>query len=368
MAKEEARMTKAAKLAGIATLMLAGCAGAQRTYMLAVVSRSVPVEGTSWFEREYRVVGYAVEDDGSLTAVPSDVVLGGNEWVTSLVSVPASHRVHVAQADRLSTLDLDPGDGRVTLVGSRPAEVHAIHPSARLVYGWMGTSNSIAGYTVNPETGEIGEPLPGSPYTRAGGRATSAAFGPSGRYLWASTHSTYKAGGIVSFLLEPDSGALRHTGEIGTYDRDGALAVDPRETMAFYVSASRFLEVLRIDPISGALAKLSTWPLPQGTSLGSLNSSPSGRWLLGLMRDRADAFEGVAVYEVSAGGSVTSHARLGFDRPASLTVSDSRVFVWSANALAVLRFDDKAGTLDLLRQVTRPTDERVERALVVRLR
>lgn len=129
--------------------------------------------------------------------------LGVDPWGTHLyVGDPGTQAVYA--------LALDNGSGGLSLLTrffyAVPGGAYslAVSPSGGVLYAALSQINSIGAFEINSLSGEIVQPVAGSPFTLADS-PISACLGPAGRFVYAVQ---LNAGLVSGFAVDPSSGAL----------------------------------------------------------------------------------------------------------------------------------------------------------------
>lgn len=264
---------------------------------------------------------------------------------------------------RLATYRPDLETGVFTPLGAQDApfasSVVAFHPNGRAVYASVGTGQ-LDGYELDPGNGALLRRLPGAPYSWDAPVAVSRlAFAPSGRFAWGTGRVPdgyhHNHGFVLTFGIDPATGAVAATAETPLYDQQSDLAVATGEDTAYIVDRSdlRAGELtwhrFRVDG-SGALDREERWNARLGGPV--LRFTRSDRSLLGLEGRWLD------LMPIGAGGRPAQRATA--DAPRSeywdarrvlLQVGD-HVYVGGDRTIGVLRLDEDAGTLEPVQEVT----------------
>ena len=164
-----------------------------------------------------------------------------------------------------------------------------VHPSGHFLYtenidptGASGiTLQSVSGFAIDPNTGALTVPVPGSPYSpQVSSTIGGLAVHPSGNYIYATTGlsmngimgwSIDAAGALTALSNSPFQPGSAASG-VGSFDPTGNF---------FYVSGGgggRGIMGFSVDA-SGGLMPLSTSPFALGASVTSPVIDPTGKFL-----------------------------------------------------------------------------------------
>jgi 6-phosphogluconolactonase len=153
--------------------------------------------------------------------------------------------------------------------GSNPVSV-AVTPSQRFLYVASGASG-VYGYTIDSATGTVG-PIPGSPFGT--GPEFSISVTPSEHFLIAAG-----AGGISSYSIVPDNGALILSGTVPG-QKVISIAIDPKAPFAYAASENTDkISGFAIDQNTGALTPVPDSPFSVGEGPQAIAMDPFGKFL-----------------------------------------------------------------------------------------
>lgn len=184
----------------------------------------------------------------------------------------------------LATGRLSPIQPATLPTGDRPLGL-AIDPLGRFLYTANFIDSTISMYRIDQTSGELTATVPASapvPGTVSNfGGPVGLAVSPSGKFLFAASNYTVEA-----FAIDAATGLLS---SVGSVLKIGALnespAIDPTGTFLYIPSSFlNELEVLAIDPTSGALFPAVVPSVPAGAGVSSVALDPTGRFLYAVNR------------------------------------------------------------------------------------
>jgi hypothetical protein len=322
---------------------------------------------------------YAIGPDGRLTLAAPPQPIGAVDRVYAASYVPSSGLYRQLLTDApwsqggpvsLETHRVDLETGVLTRIGVSAlpfrSGVAAFHPGGRFLYATEGPQR-LHGYELDPGNGAILRPVPGGPFTwRAPMAVSQLSFAASGRIAWAQGRipDGYHAnrGFVLTFAVDPQTGALSTPAETPVYDQFSDLAVATREDAAYVVD--------RTDLRPGEL----TWRRFSIDAAGGLVQE--GRWneRLGGSRvlfTRSDRFliahgdGAMDLLEIGANGRPMRRAQILVPSPSSW---DARrvilpwgdfYYVGGDRSVAVVHADEGAGTIEVVQEVTPGEDLQV---------
>jgi 6-phosphogluconolactonase len=173
-----------------------------------------------------------------------------------------------------TTATLTEIDGGTIAAGSRPVAI-AADASNRFVYVANNNDSTVAVYRRDRDSGQLsanGNPIP------TVSAPTSMAIDPTGRNLYVMSFRQLQV-----FSIDKESGVLRaaSTAEGGVTDLVAAVAsqvaVEPGGKFLYVVDFSGSMEIYPIDPLDGALGRVSTTQIDPGSF--SIAIDPTGRFL-----------------------------------------------------------------------------------------
>ena len=323
-----------------------------------------------------QVAVYTIGPDGrlALTAPPQAVGSLARVYAASYTPSTGVFRQAVSASDdryegptTLVTYAVDVPRGAFTRLGTvelpRRSVSVGLHPGGRFLYASVDRQVMDA-YELDPQGAAILRAIPGAPFTwNALTGASDFTFAPSGRLLWAHGRVPDGYHGInqfvLSFAVDPATGALRTTDETPVLERMSSLAVAAGEDVAYLVDRSnwrlgRFTwRLFNIDG-AGALSEDEPWG---GDYVGGLHFTRSGRFLLSVGDDNSlslleRAADGRAVLRTAIGIPVSG----GWEVQRTLLQVGDFVYLGGDRTLAVVRLDESARTLTLVQEVT-PGDD-----------
>jgi DNA-binding beta-propeller fold protein YncE len=155
-----------------------------------------------------------------------------------------------------------------------PASSLVLDRSGRFAYAVHPASGRISALRVDPVSGAL-QPVEGSPFAASRG-PIALALDPAGSFAWALT----RGGDLLTYRIDPASGALLAEDSIASAGRASALAVHPSGSFV-YVSHVKSGEIsaFRVDPDSGRLSPMAGSPFATGNEPSALGMHPSGSFL-----------------------------------------------------------------------------------------
>jgi len=159
-----------------------------------------------------------------------------------------------------------------------------IDPAGHFLYS-VGTGVDV--YSIDSTTGALSS-TPGSPYTLPT-NASNEAIDPSGRFLYVTLFSADTLNpGIVSFSVNPTTGALTSLGRTGSLENmvealaisTGPKAVTYTPKFAYATNqTSHTISEWTITPATGVLTSVAGSPLNDSNGPQSLAATPSGSFV-----------------------------------------------------------------------------------------
>jgi 6-phosphogluconolactonase (cycloisomerase 2 family) len=315
---------------------------------------------------------YAIGADGRLTLAASPQPVGALDrvYAASYSAASGLYRQAVSEvpfslggAVTLVTYALDAGTGVFTRLGAsdlpRRSTVIAFHPSGRFLYAGAG-AQQIDGYELDPQNGALLRALPGAPFSwEAPMGVVDLRFTASGRFAWGhgripdGYHSN--RGFVVSFAVDPGTGALQTSDETPMYDQQSILAVSTREDAAYLVDRT----VLRPGAMTwrrfsvdraGVLDQEEQW---DGRHAAGLHFSASDRFLLSIGDgDRLALLERGPDDRPVQRTQIEIPKDAGSDHQRALFQVGDFLYLGGDRTLGVVRLDEPAQALSLVQEVT----------------
>jgi 6-phosphogluconolactonase (cycloisomerase 2 family) len=168
-------------------------------------------------------------------------VIAGSPFATVTAPVaiavePTGHYAYVANLhnNTVSAFAIDATTGALAPVTGGPVEGGidgprnlTVHPSGKFLYVSVGNESTIWVYSIDSNTGAL-SPISASPFATATGPGLLS-ITPNGRYAFAAVDAVTAnvGGGVASFTIDPDSGALSFVGNSFLATGATALALDP---------------------------------------------------------------------------------------------------------------------------------------------
>lgn len=156
-------------------------------------------------------------------------------------------------------------------------------PLGRFVYVANVNSNTVSGFRLNADTGELA-PVPGSPFS-AGANPFRVVIDPSGKFLYVSNAN---GSSLSAYNIDSDTGALSPIpgSSFPTGQTPEAMAIDPSGKYLYVATAPNVIDGFSIDPDNGTLVPLDGSPFPAGDNYASdLRMDPSGQFLYAANHD-----------------------------------------------------------------------------------
>ena len=156
---------------------------------------------------------------------------------------------------------------------------------AQFAYVASNGSDSVSGYTIDPNTGAL-TAIAGSPFP-AGSFPVSVAVDPSGKFAYVANNSPFSGGNgnVSGYTIDPNTGALTAIADSPFPAGAGpaSVAVDPSGKFAYvtnapFSSGTGNVSGYTIDPNTGALTAIAGSPFPAGAGPVSVAVDPSGRF------------------------------------------------------------------------------------------
>lgn len=312
---------------------------------------------------------YSIGADGRLTAAGPPQAIGPLYGVRAVSYAPATglYRQVVTQRNvgalTLVTYRLDLETGVFTHLADVdlpvPGYVAAFHPSGRYLYTGAG-AQAMTGYELDPGNGVLLRAIPGAPFTFAAPMSLSHfSVAPSGRFAWGQGRIRdgyhHNNGFVVTFAVDPATGALRTSTEARVWDQQSDLAVATGEDRAYVLDRSEMAggqvtwRRFRVDG-AGDLEQRDIWNARVGGL--SLRFTRSDRFLLALSGGDLSLLEIGASGQPSAGPSVAVPRSEYWDARRVLLQVGAHAYVGGDRAVRVVRVDEGARTLELVQDLT----------------
>jgi hypothetical protein len=311
---------------------------------------------------------YSIGSDGRLAAVGPPQAIGPLYGVRAVSYAPATglYRQVVTQRDvgtvRLVTYRLDLETGVFTHVTDvdlpAPAGVAAFHPNGRHLYTGAG-EQTMTGYELDPDNGVLLRVIPGAPFSFAAPLSLSDfSVAPSGRFAWGQGRIRdgyhHNHGFVVTFAVDPATGALRTSTEARVWDQQSDLAVATGEDRAYVLDRSEMAggqvtwRRFHVDG-DGGLEQRDIWNARVGGV--RLRFTRSDRFLLALSGSTLSLLE-IASDQPRVGASVAVARATYWDARRVLLQRGGCAYVGGDRAISVVGVDEEAGTLEVLQEVT----------------
>jgi 6-phosphogluconolactonase (cycloisomerase 2 family) len=232
--------------------------------------------------------------------------------VGAVAATADGKRVYVASASspELASYAVDEVTGLLTPVAGSPvalpwpAAAVVVDRAGRFVYALHPASGRISALGVDPSTGAL-QSVEGSPFEASRG-PIALAVDPAGSFAWALT----RGGDVLSYRIDPGSGALIAVDSVASAGSASALAVHPSGSFLYVPHRKRGeVSAFRVDPDSGRLSAISGSPFATGSEPAALAVHPSGSYLY-LVEESARQIGGFAID--SATGALTPLDRAPF--------------------------------------------------------
>jgi 6-phosphogluconolactonase len=218
--------------------------------------------GASYTEHVLSV--HRIDDKGDLQAGASDLLDTPPKAHCILESRHGVVYASTIEGNSILLFRLDAASG--TLIPANPPSITLrpdskprhlrFHPKLDVLYCINEHAGTVAVFAIDPVSGGLAEVqvvrLVGDDY-QGNARAAELRVTDDGRFVFASVRNTHC---IVSFIVDPQSGLLRHAGTFDAPRSPRGFAVDP--TGSFLICAGELddsLHTYAIDANSGALAK-----------------------------------------------------------------------------------------------------------------
>ncbi len=169
----------------------------------------------------------------------------------------------------LSVYSLNPSTGALSAVPGSPFATAlstppynlAVVPVGGIVYATIPSNNAVLGVVINFLTGDVPNPIPGSPFS-AGNLDLFLAIEPTGRFLYTCSQGN---GSISGYMISSANDALIPIAgtPFGGSNCDTTVVADPsgQYLYAAYPQGNS-ITGFQIDPLAGALKQLSGSPFP----------------------------------------------------------------------------------------------------------
>jgi 6-phosphogluconolactonase (cycloisomerase 2 family) len=250
----------------------------------------------------------------------------------------------------VSAFSIDRATGVLTLVagspfpdGVQPVSV-AVHPTGKFAYAGDEISGGLSAYSIDSTTGALSAIL-GPPLPAFG--ISSVVVDPTGRFL-------YVAGGsaVEGFRIDPSTGALALISSFPAGFGAHSVAVDPTGKFAYVANLSGSVSGYIIDATTGALTPVAGSPFTAALSAFSVAVDPSAKFVYVA---NANPSNSVSAYRVNPStGVLTPVAGSPFPTEGgcavSVKVDSSGKFVYVAtlcdsNGISAYTLDPSTGAL-----------------------
>jgi len=327
---------------------------------------------------DYTVSGYYINSDGLL--IPNGTVFTGDKYPSTIAISPSKKFLYVASrtVDIAQIYRIDPVTGRLTETPESGFQLKvrspfhfAMHPSGKFLYV-AARGGSVGGYTVNPETGALGN-VPHSPFA-AGERTRNLIVHPSGKYLYATNAYTNN---ISAYRIDQHTGELhelKHSpffaGETGPFNEvynqmpDVRGKGDNKGGMPYFITshpsgkflyvsnyAAGTISVFTVDPDSGDI-KLQGSTVATGYLPYAVAFNPSGTFFYVTAWGKNELWS-YSVNQQTGGLTPLANSPLPTigDKPVDISISDDGTHVYVANnksnSVTIVDVDSKTGNTKL---------------------
>ena len=230
----------------------------------------------------------------------------------SIAVEPTGHYAYVANLhnDTISAFAIDATTGALAPVAGGPTESGidgprnlTVHPSGKFLYVSVGNESTIWVYSIDSNTGSL-TPVSGSPFATATGPGPLS-ITPNGRYAFATVDAVTSnvVGGVVSFTIDPASGALSAVGSLLASTGATALALDPGGNFAYVL--------YQAPNANGVLAPCTVNITYQGQAFLAQNSGIGGSAVSYAFPDKVSTVtadpSGRFIYVVDANGTAWAY-------------------------------------------------------------
>lgn len=281
------------------------------------------------------ISGFNIDATGALTPIVGSPFATGGSGPVGVAVDPLGRFVYVAHHDSGSVGVFSIGaQGQLTPVADSPFSTAfgtwtiEVHPSGQFIYANARSGDAETfGFSVSA-SGTL-TPVPGSPYSGFTSNTHGSEITPDGKYLYVQSNGT---GEIAAFEINQSTGALIAVSNSPFLGSHIAAATDPRGDFLYTVASSdaNSVQTYTIAP-NGTLTALATAPNSAGASrLGGFVVSPDGKRLLA----PNIGTQNISVFDIQAGGTVTSHAGSPYPKGAGGCTDGIAVFA------ALQDFDD----------------------------
>lgn len=253
------------------------------------------------------IVGYEIQVDGSLKPLagsPFTTQISVEGAIPTMLAVDASGRFlfGISTYGRsVAMLAIDPATGALHPTAGSPyrigvrgvnTELVAADPAGPFVYVYNALNLSMMIWRVDAAGGAL-IPAPAQiPVSVPGWSPVAVAIEPTGRFMYIAQRGG-PGTAIVQYAIDQSTGALAVVGDpVGVGLQPSQMSIDPLGRF-LYVPEGQFIEGLRIDPTSGRLTPLPASPYLSGINTGSVTVHPSGQFAYAAFS--ADSIEILAV-------------------------------------------------------------------------
>lgn len=324
---------------------------------------------------DYTISRFYLDEDGRM--FPNGMVYTKDKFPSTLIIHPNGKFLYSATrtVDTAPIYRIDPKTGWLSETpGShfdtrlRSPFSYGFHPSGKFLYV-AGRGGGIAGFHVNPETGDLGY-VPGSPF-KSGERTRCLTVHPSGKFVYASNAYTND---ISAYRIDQKTGTLIQlpsspfaAGEAGPFDdtyKKMPDVIDNKGGMPYYIashpsgkfiyvtnSASASISVFRVNETSGDLTLVGK-PKETGLSPYAVAVHPSGKYVFASTWGGNDIY----VYTVNQQTGELEHVEgspfgtLGM-KPVDISFNSDGTLAFVANIgsnnISIFDVDVKTGKLTL---------------------
>jgi len=252
---------------------------------------------------DYTISKYYLDEDGRM--FPNGMVYTKDKFPSTLIIHPNGKFIYSASrtVDTAPIYRIDPKTGWLSETpGShfdtrlRSPFSYGFHPSGKFLYV-AGRGGGIAGFHVDPETGDLGY-VPASPF-KSGERTRCLTVHPSGKFVYASNAYTND---ISAYRIDQETGTLTQlpnspfpAGEAGPFDdtyKKMPDVIDNKGGMPYYIashpsgkfvyvtnSASASISIFKVNETTGDLTLVGL-PKETGLSPYAVAAHPSGKYVL----------------------------------------------------------------------------------------
>ncbi len=218
------------------------------------------------------------QPNGSLTFVASNNTRSGPAFFAlapaAVLAIPNEYFYATNNnSNTISSAALDPVSGAVGTIVTTPSQVNQPGPVIPdftglhiFINNGVATGAQLTEFTITPSTGAIVNSIPAAGAVSLASGGNSQALDPSGRFLYVATSF-----GSAVLLCPVNAGIVANacTQAIGIPDPVG-VAVDPAGAFLYVLGTDGdddfFVNVLSIDPVTGALAQTDGSPYATGNT------------------------------------------------------------------------------------------------------